>query len=143
MEQTLASAAADSHRRVRPQTYRCLTDLYEDKLADGELVAASCLDCDTISFPPVDRCKCCESARQRPLVLSGRARLCTAEVAERAGGMSVGCVLLDEGICVSAPLVGAFADADVLRQALQNKPVEVQPAVLRIQGLTILAFAPI
>ncbi|MFW6058145.1 MAG: Zn-ribbon domain-containing OB-fold protein [Persicimonas sp.] len=119
-----------------------MTDLYEDRLADGELVAARCLNCDTMSFPPADRCQCCDSARQRPLVLSGRARLCTAELAECPGGMSLGRVLLDEGICVSAPLVGAFGDAEVLRQALQNKPVEVQPAVLRIQGLTILAFAP-
>ncbi len=95
-----------------------------------------------MSFPPADRCECCGSMRQRPLVLSGRARLCSARVADQPGGMSVGRVLLDEGICVSAPLVGAFADADILGQALRHKPIEVRPTVLRIQGLKILAFAP-
>lgn len=78
----------------------------------------------------------------RPLELTGRGRLCSAEIAAHPDELSLGRVLLEEGIHVRALLVGEFSDPQVLRESLAKKPVEVTPAVLSVQGLTILAFEP-
>ncbi|WP_168210642.1 Zn-ribbon domain-containing OB-fold protein [Persicimonas caeni] len=129
-------------RAAAGHTYLCVTDLYEQQLRQGNLVAAQCVSCSQHHFPPTDLCPHCQSAHMRPLALSGRGRLCSAEIAASPEELSLGRILLEEGIHVRALLVGAFRDPQVLRASLAQKPVEVTPAVLSTCGVTILAFKP-
>lgn len=142
MNQTLALPSPSNPTRLAGQTYLCVSDLYDEQLRQGELIAGQCLECSHRSFPPRPNCSHCQSSRIRPIALSGRGRLCSAEIAEHSDELSLGKILLEEGIQVRALLVGAFRDPDVLRACLATKPVEVTPSVLTIHGLTILAFAP-
>lgn len=142
MEQPLVGCPQTAAGRAAEQTSPCLTDLYEQKLRQGELLAARCAQCAHAHFPPEPRCPRCESSQLQPQALSGRGRLLSAQVAEHPGELSVGQVLLDDGLQIGALLVGRFANARVLQDELRDGPVDVAPAVLRTHGLTILAFEP-
>jgi hypothetical protein len=142
MNQTLIASSPDPVSPAAGQTYLCVSNFYEQQLRQGKLVAAQCLDCNQATFPPESSCKHCKSTHVRPLALTGRGRLCSAEIAEHPDDLSLGDILLEEGIQVRALLVGAFQEPEVLAAHLQQKPVEVTPSVLHIHGLSILAFAP-
>ncbi len=142
MDQTLVASSPAPTSGAAGRSYLCVTDLYDHHLRKGELIASQCVQCSQRSFPPTTNCSHCQSAHVRPLRLSGRGRLCSAEIAQTPGQLSLGRILLEEGIQVRALLVGAFRDPDVLRASLSQKPVEVTPAVLTTHGLTILAFEP-
>jgi hypothetical protein len=142
MNHTRALRAPSAATSPTSKTYLGLTDLYEHKLRDGELVAARCVACEAMSFPPEPTCHQCQSPRQRPVKLSGRARLVDADPAVEPAGLSLGRVLFEEGIQVRAPLMGAFREPALLARMLENRPIEVRPRVLRSGGLAILAFEP-
>jgi uncharacterized OB-fold protein len=142
MNQTLVASSPDPNLRGAGNTYLCVTDLYEQQLREGELIAARCLDCGQMSFPPEPSCKHCQSTHISCLALSGRGRLCSAAIAEHSDDLSLGDILLEEGIELRALLVGGFQEPDELAARLKDKPVEVVPSVLYTQGLSILAFAP-
>lgn len=129
-------------RAVGRQVSSCLTDLYETRLRHNELIAASCRDCNRDTFPAADRCNHCHSSRLDPITLSGGGQLRTAKVARSRDELSVGHVVLDEGIAVRAPLAGEFRNRHVLLRALSDGPVEVEARVVITHGLAILTFVP-
>jgi hypothetical protein len=140
--ESLANSLQPDFSGPAPQFLSPLPDLYEQALRQNQLLAACCNDCRRTHFPPESRCTHCRSARLEPVALSGRAKLYSAEIGENDGELSLGHIQLAEGFWVRALLVGAFQDPEKLLAALQDKPLNVVPAVLRTHGLAILAFRP-
>lgn len=125
-----------------PEVSPTLTQLYEQALRQNQLIAGCCKDCRHTAFPPAPRCSVCHSERVEPMRLSGRGMLHAAEIGRHADALSIGSILLEEGLWVRALLVGDFQEPATLEGQLRHAPLRVKPAVLRTQGIAILAFGP-
>lgn len=104
------------------------------------LSAALCTNCAHLYYPAQSRCARCRGARVEALTLCGRAKLYAAKLAAVPGELSVGRVLLDEGFWVRALLVGSAAQFKGLCARLGRAPIDVEPTILRTQGIAIAAF---
>ncbi len=133
----MVGASSASASRLDEEAHLCLPDLYERALRDDALVGARCAHCRHAHFPPQSRCPECQSVRLHPMWLSGRGQLCSAEIAEHPDDLSIGHIMLEEGIALRALVIDPPA---VLAQRLGEGPLTVVPAVVHTHGLAIVAF---
>lgn len=122
---------------------------YYDNLGAGKLAATKCKSCNGYTFPPTTACEYCGSTDFEWVELSGRGKLLFLshgiapppnprffEMAPYAYGH----ICLEEGIYVQAIITGIEVDPDVLNQYYEKGPVSVEPEILQVKGLPILAF---
>lgn len=122
---------------------------YYDNLQDGKIIATKCKACRGYTFPPTALCEHCGSSELEWVELSGRGKLLFvthgiapapnprfAELAPYAYGH----IALAEGVYVQGIVTGIAADPEILQQYYDKGPVSVEPDILEVKGLPILAF---
>lgn len=122
---------------------------YYDQLGQGRLAARKCKSCRGYTFPPTSACEHCGHTDLEWVELSGRGKLLFVshsiapppnprffDIAPYAYGH----IVLEEGIYVQAIITGIEADPGVLNQYYEKGPVSVEPDILEVKGLPVLAF---
>lgn len=122
---------------------------YYDALGEGNLLGTKCKICQGYTFPPTTACQHCGSPKVETIYLSGKGKMLYAshgiapppnprlnEIAPYVYGH----IMLDEGIPVQAIITGIKPEPEVLQEYFKRGAVDVQPDILNIQGLNILAF---
>lgn len=125
---------------------------YYDGLSEGKLLATRCGKCEGITFPPTTLCEHCGSSNIEWMACSGKGKLLFlshgiapapnprfAELAPYAYGH----VELAEGVFIQAIITGVQIDPAALLDWFEKGPVDVEPDILNVQGLPVLAFRPI
>lgn len=124
---------------------------YYDGLGEGKLLATRCEKCKGITFPPTTLCEHCGSSEIEWIACSGKGKLLFlshgiapapnprfAELAPYAYGH----VELEEGVFIQSIITSVKIDPASLRKWFENGPVDVEPDILNVQGLPVLAFRP-
>lgn len=122
---------------------------YYDNLKQGKLIATKCNSCKGYTFPPTSCCEHCGSDNIEWIELSGKGTLLYVshsiapapnprffELAPYAYGH----ILLEEGVYVQGIITGISIDPEVLNQYYEKGPVSVEPDILDVKGLPVLAF---
>jgi uncharacterized OB-fold protein len=122
---------------------------YYDELGKGNLVSRQCNSCGLYTFPPTTACEHCGSTDLEWVSLSGKGKLLFASHGidpppnPRYSEMApyvYGHIILEEGIPVQAIITGVDPDPDILQQYYERGPVEVEPDILKVKDLNVLAF---
>ncbi len=122
---------------------------YYDTLGEGKLLATNCLDCEGYTFPPTTACEYCGSTDLEFIHLSGKGKLLFLShgVAPPPNARFVdiapyayGHILLEEGVYVQGIVTGVKPEPEVLQEIYDRGPALVEPDIIELQGLKILAF---
>lgn len=122
---------------------------YYDGLAEKKLLATKCASCAKLTFPPTTACEHCGSFELEWVELGGHGKALYvshgiapppnprfAEIAPFAYGH----VELDEGVFVQGMITNVEITPDALMRVFEEGPVDVEPDIVEVEGLPILAF---
>lgn len=122
---------------------------YYDGLGKGKIIAAKCKSCGSHTFPPRSACEHCGGTDLEQIEISGRGKLLFVSHSiapppnPRLFDMApyaYGHIELEEGIYVQAIITNIDIDPGELKKYFDAGPVDVEPDILTVKELPILAF---
>ncbi|MCR4399880.1 MAG: zinc ribbon domain-containing protein [Syntrophomonadaceae bacterium] len=122
---------------------------YYDGLAEGKLLATHCDFCDAYTFPPTTACEHCGNPDVEWVELSGKGTLLFASHGAAPppnarfvdiAPYTYGHIVLAEGPVVQGIITGVKAEPEELQALFERGPVPVEPDILTLMGLKVLAW---